>query len=261
MELHIAIKNLVKYKNTDFINEPQFINALIDFNAFENYPALRNITRILLADGYGKKIKAQNGWNMLCMTMVSDISRDYSFDQTLVEYVLKSIAFGLGYINDVTVPSSNNASSQSNQPNSAQPPFSPSNAKRSQFNLSSDQIDNLSESKQHKYKEDVEDYLDSILEIKGDWVKELGAKFKINSFFDVGDGSFQYNIEIDGKIKNYQHLSFICVAYNDKGRILATEEAYANEMRPYQVLSTGWFSTSEVKYVGNVAKVVMYWKD
>lgn len=257
MELHIAIKNLVKYKNKDFINEPQFINALVDFNAFENYPSLRNITRILLSDGYGRKIMSMSSWDMQAQTLVSDIARDYSFDMALVEYVLKSIAYGIGNINDVTPPSSNSSAQRGPQPSSP----TPSSPTRSRLTLKSRQIDNLDEEAKFRYKEDAENYIESIIERKGNWENDLKAKFRVSPFFDTGDGSFQLQIEIDGKIRNREYLTFVAVAYNDQGKTLVSEDAYCNVKLPYQVIETGWFSTSEIRNVGNVARIVMYWKE
>lgn len=259
MELHIAIKNLVKYKNKDFINEPQFINALVDFNAFENYPSLKNITRILLNDGYGRKVMAQGGWTMQAQSMVTDIVRDYSFDASLVEYVLKSIAFGIGSINDVTQPaagkSSANASAQSSGSSA------PSSINRSKLTLTRDQLYKMDEEDRFKYKEEAEAYIESIIEKKGDWANELKAKIKISPFFDTSDCSFQIQFEIDGKIRRSDCITFVCVAYNDKGKTLVSEEAYNDEKLSYQVIETGWFKVDEIKNVGNVSRLVIYWKD
>ena len=57
MELHIAIKNILKYQGEDFLLDPKMINALIDFQAYDQHPALKIIFRALHQDGYVKKVK------------------------------------------------------------------------------------------------------------------------------------------------------------------------------------------------------------
>lgn len=66
MELHTAIKNILKYQGEDFLLDPKMINALVDFQAYEQHPALKNIFRALHQDGYVAKIKNAGAWNASC---------------------------------------------------------------------------------------------------------------------------------------------------------------------------------------------------
>lgn len=257
MELHIAIKNLVKYKDQDFINEPQFINALVDFNAFENYPALKNITRILLNDGYGHKVMALTGWTTQAQTMVADVVRSYSFDSSLVEYVLKSIAYGTGIINSVEAPTQNGGSTQNSSQNT--PTAKPSAVN---LNLSQSQLEKLDDEDRYNYKSAAEQYLNSIIVRKGDWEKELGAEFNVSSQFDTDGGYLCFNIEIDGKIKK-EYLEFNCVVYGKNGNIIEKLLANTSDARrkSYQVLNSQTLYSDDYRFVGNISKVLIYWDE
>lgn len=47
MELHTAVRGILKMQGRDFVNNPSFLNALDDFNAFEQNAAFKNILRII----------------------------------------------------------------------------------------------------------------------------------------------------------------------------------------------------------------------
>lgn len=97
MELHLAIKNILKYQGEDFLLDPKMINALIDFQAYDQHPALKNIFRTLHQDGYIKKVKDAGKWDASCDQIVYEIERDYAFPHDLVDLLLKSVAVGLGF--------------------------------------------------------------------------------------------------------------------------------------------------------------------
>lgn len=43
MELHNAIRGILKMQGSDFVLDPRFLNALDDFNAFEQNNAFKNV--------------------------------------------------------------------------------------------------------------------------------------------------------------------------------------------------------------------------
>lgn len=103
MELYKAIQNILKYQGEKFILDANMVNALSDFNAFEEHPALKNIYRVLYNDGYIKNVYQQNAWNVDCRKLVAEIERNYCFPQELIEYTLLSISYGLGRASDIPI--------------------------------------------------------------------------------------------------------------------------------------------------------------
>lgn len=122
MELHLAIKNILKYQGEAFLLDPKMINALIDFQAYEQHPALKNIFRTLHQDGYIAKIKNAGSWKTSCDQLVYEVERDYAFPHDLVEIVLKSVGIGLGY--KCTLPAHSNSAHPKTK-GKAQPSTSP----------------------------------------------------------------------------------------------------------------------------------------
>ncbi|MCF0218195.1 MAG: hypothetical protein HUK14_00285 [Muribaculaceae bacterium] len=97
MELHNALANLLKYQGREFLVEQRILNALDDFQGFEQHPALRNIFRILCNDGYLKKLADAKSWDASTMKFIPEIVRNYALPENLVRYSLESAAFALGY--------------------------------------------------------------------------------------------------------------------------------------------------------------------
>jgi hypothetical protein len=258
MELHVAVKNLVKYQGTDFILDTKFVNALVDFNAFELNPALRNITRIIIEEGYSKKLKDCGTWNLHAQSIPLEIVNLYAFNQGLTEYAIKSLAFGLGYIDKVELPQ--NANNQ--QPNPIQTKPQP----EIQFNLGYKKLSKMEDEDVRIYKEAAEEYLDSIIEIKGDWEKELGAKITISSQYEIDsyNSYISLHFEINGKItiKFEYHIGFNFVIYNTNGKIidktlgLLRKEDY----KGFSVVETDCISEAAFKNIGNIGKIIVYWE-
>lgn len=90
-----ALRFLVSFQGKDYLNELQIINALSDLKAFDENPALKNVFHILQMDGYLKKISLCPDWNSASMQLVYEIACNYSFSPVLIEYILKSVVYGL----------------------------------------------------------------------------------------------------------------------------------------------------------------------
>lgn len=112
MELHKAIKEIVDFKGPGIITDTRIINFLLDYNAFFDVPASRTIVQSMIATGYSQKILDLGGHN--CSIKESDGTfniklKDYidsfckqnGFHLQLVEYVVKCVVYGLGWIEEV----------------------------------------------------------------------------------------------------------------------------------------------------------------
>lgn len=257
MELHNAIRGILKMQGSDFVLDPRFLNALDDFNAFEQNNAFKNVLRIILADGYAGKMIKIGAWNSKVQSFIDDLVYRYSFDRAVTAYIIESLAFGLGYSSDEPFFIASQPSS--NVHNTFQHNRDYLDKKQSEYR-------SMTDDERNQFIADVREYLDSIVEVKGNWEKDLGAKFKINSEFHIygsGNNPIYYNIEVDGNItlQEYSWINFIGAFYDDKGRILGNVKAshFKKVPKSFEVLHTGSIDCNEYLSVANISKVVFYW--
>ena len=123
------------------------------------------------------------------------------------------------------------------------------------------QFDNLSEIAQRKYKEAAEAYLESIIEFKSDFEKELGIKLQTT----VGYDGYQVmpRSEITGKINvKYDYgIKFVILLYDTSNRVMAKDELYVGTKRKtFEVCESG-FTSSVFHKVSNIKSIVVYWEE
>lgn len=100
MELHIAIRELIDSYGIDYLCNEQIVNALDDFHVFNENPAERNVMRILIQEGYAKRILNSGGRTLEIQNLWYEIERDYAINRRLARHVVESMAYGVGYIQD-----------------------------------------------------------------------------------------------------------------------------------------------------------------
>lgn len=118
MELHKAIKNIIKYQGIDFVNDCRFINAVADFNGFEGNVAYKQILRIVIEDGYLAKLKNIGKYDADALNIIRLVACNYGMQESLVTYVIESCAYGMGYILEVKQPTIQPATTPSCAPKS-----------------------------------------------------------------------------------------------------------------------------------------------
>lgn len=117
-----------------------------------------------------------------------------------------------------------------------------------------------------KYKDNAEEYLDSIIEIKGDAKTELGVDLRVFSFYDTGDGSVSIHYEITGKmkIKSDYGVTIKAVFYGINNRIIETCDCYVQESekrKSFLVKESDWAYEKSIRSISNIAKIVIYWEN
>lgn len=241
----------------DFVNSPAFISALDDFNAFEQNPAFKNVFRIILSDGYIGKLLGFGAWNYKAQGLTDEIVRLYAVDKSICAYMMESIAYGLGYLTGPPTysPTTNNPS----KPATSAP-------KPSGLNKSHKDFTKMDEDAISLYIRDSQNYLDQIIEIKGNWEEELGARFKINSHYTVstnGWNCIQFRIEIDGRISfpKCSYIEFNVVLYDETGKIVGRNYVtyWKKRAKSFEVLETLSIDHTEYRTISNIAKAVFYW--
>lgn len=260
MELHQALRHIIQTEGADILTELRLLNILGDLNAFGNIQGSKYILRAIIADGFISQFKSIGAMNTQANNLVSQFIATTGFDKDSATKIFQSIAFALGWINAVPNNNSSNHSSTTN-------PSSTSNPKpqAAHLNLSSSQLDNKSDSFRHKYAQDAELYLDSIIQILGNPQKELGVTgFNANCSYSSDYNNFDINIEIEGGIKtSFQYNVIVTVILKSiRGKVLAKEEVYIDKgtsKNPYFVESVPIIE-DDFHRICDIAEIKVYWK-
>lgn len=112
VKLHIATKSVVEQLGVDVIQTDKFANLLMDYHAFEEYPATKQILRDVLKKGYGQRL--YNEWSSssdkittTSVSLMNEYSKGSEFKQDMISYVFDCLLYGIGAISDVNDPFSN----------------------------------------------------------------------------------------------------------------------------------------------------------
>lgn len=262
MELHQALRHIIRCEGQDILTDLRLINILSDLNAYESIQGSKYILRAIIDDGVASTFKQQGGLTTQAKDIANRFFSNTGFNEEAVLRIFDSIAFGLGWINSMP--------SRSPQPNNPYP-TAPKPSKNPQpapnatnLNLTSSQLDNKSESFKHKYAEAAELYLDSTIEILGDPQKELGASISANVAYSAEYNNFDFHIEVIGGIKcQFQYsLIFVVVFKSIRGKVIAKEEIYVDKgeakakyfVKDVQMMEDGFHRVCEI------GEIKIYWK-
>lgn len=269
MTFQEALISVINDFGKDILAKNSFVNILNDYNAYEESKAFKVILKNVVTEGYLDQLLLIKDWNSTSVRLISRFIENTGFQSDKAEYVLNSLAFALGISKtkacytqaNTQATQTNQQASQQNQqplPNKKQQTINNSN-----LNLTSKQLEKLSDDALIQYKENAETYLDSIIEIKGDYQKELGVNLNITSEYNPGCNYLRYRVEINGQItaKYKHHVCFRFVMYNTSGRIISTTLGLCNKNKySYKVCGTDSVDEVEFKTISNIGKIVMYWE-
>jgi hypothetical protein len=269
MKLYEAIKTIVQEFGKEIVTNAKVINVFSDYNAFEESKTFKVILKNLIAEGYMDQLMYVRDWANSQNRIINNFIAATSFNEANASYVINCLAYGLGYTKTVPVYSQSAPTQQmgtSSTPNyNARAQSSSNNATTTVQGIKLDktesQFDNLSENAQRKYKEAAEAYLESIIEFKSDFEKDLGIKLQTT----VGYDGYQVmpRFEITGKIKvKYDYgIQFVILLYDTSNRVIAKDELYVGTKRKtFEVCESG-FTSSVFHKVSNIKRIVVYWEE
>lgn len=105
MELYNALKNIVSLQSADILKDARLVNILSDFKAYEEFAAAKFVIKSLISEGLMAKFilegQSQNDYDTTIATNKQNLVDNYGFKESLSEYVLKSIAYSLGWTDEV----------------------------------------------------------------------------------------------------------------------------------------------------------------
>lgn len=269
MKLYEAIKTIVQEFGKEIVTNAKVINVFSDYNAFEESKTFKVILKNLIAEGYMDQLMYVRDWANSQNRIINNFIAATSFNEANASYVINCLAYGLGYTKTVPVYSKGAPTQQmgtSSTPNyNARAQSSSNNATTTVQGIKLDktesQFDNLSENAQRKYKEAAEAYLESIIEFKSDFEKDLGIKLQTT----VGYDGYQVmpRFEITGKIKvkyNYG-IQFVILLYDTSNRVIAKDELYVGTKRKTFEVCESSFTSSVFHKVSNIKRIVVYWEE
>ena len=105
MELHKAIREIVDSKGADMMKDPKIINYLLDYQAFKEKPATKQILRDIISLGYVGKVTSINPqdseWQDRFKKYQCEFIDSCGYKEDLVYYVFESIVYALGWKNSI----------------------------------------------------------------------------------------------------------------------------------------------------------------
>lgn len=262
MKLYEAIESIVSDFGKEIITNANVINILSDYNAFEESRTFKIIIKNLIAEGYMDQLLYMRDWSKTGERTISNFITATSFNEANASYVIKSLAFGLGYIK--TPPTYQSAATTPTAANSKQakaPVAKTPSLQGVSLDKTQSQIERLGETAQQKYKEAAEEYLESIVEFKTDFEKDLGVK--INTYMEFDQfGNILPKFEIDGKIKVKYDFSilFYVLLYDQKDKMMTRDKIYVGQKRGAFEVAQGCIDPSVYHKVGSIKRIVVYWE-
>lgn len=257
MELHLALRSIIDSEGINITKELRLVNILDDLKAFDSISASRYMLRALVVDGYTNKILSIGAWNPHMEKLCYNFASNTGFKIDLVYYIFQSFVFGLHFIDKIEKsgigPISNDVPLQLNVPDP------------SKLIYGYEEVCKRGDRYEKQYKEDCEIYIDSIIEMKGDW-NTLGARFTPSCVYSIylNTSHLAFFLEIDGIIKRSgrESLRVHVVIYNQNGRVIDKTYTYIEKRKfknSYQVVEIGHFNEFDFKFIGNIRKAIIYW--
>lgn len=127
MELFNALKKVVELQTEDILKDVKLINILSDFKAYDDMPSSKYLLKYMISEGLMANLlyeyQSQDDLNILLNSQILLLSNTYGYKESLADYVVRSLAYALGWTYEV--PSISNMNESSNLTNTSPTPSSP----------------------------------------------------------------------------------------------------------------------------------------
>lgn len=111
MKLQDALKRIFREFGMNVLKEKRFVFLLSDYKAFDDYPAVKQIIKAIVDDGYSKELccLGMDGSGEDCLNYAvrlrKSLSADRNFKPELAGFAVDCIIFAMGLISSVREPS------------------------------------------------------------------------------------------------------------------------------------------------------------
>lgn len=257
MNFQEAIISVINDYGKDILLKNTIINILSDYNAFQESKAFKVILKHIISEGYLDQILYMKNWDNTHPQLINRFVENTGFQYDKALYVVSSLAYSLGI--SQTSACYHISNPQQQLPSQTITNNKPTNNSHSSLNLTLSKLLKLSEEKQIQYKEKAEQYLESIIENKENIKKELGINIVISCNFDYYQNYFQFVLDINGTLK--ESIYFYFAIYNNTGKVVHEDSTWGAKInKKNQILTTIGSHQNNFKTIGNIGKIIMYWK-
>lgn len=124
MELYNALKKVVDLQTEDILKDIKLINILSDFRAYDDMPSSKYLLKYMISEGLMANLlyeyQSKDDVSILLDSHKTLLSDTYGYKEGLAEYVVRSLAYALGWTSDIPLMNkpSQNTSSINMQPQS-----------------------------------------------------------------------------------------------------------------------------------------------
>lgn len=264
MELHQALKHIIKAEGQDIVTDLRIINILNDLNAYQDIQGSKYILRAIIDDGFAVRFRQIGSLNSQAQSMIKKFADITGFNEYSVTRIFHSLAYGLGWIN--TMPKTPNPNPNP-IPNPSPMPGNtptPQQTPASNLNLTFKQLSRKSDDFKRKYAKDAEDYLDSITTILGNPKLSLSTALSTNVSFNASYNFFIINLEFTGGIKCMfdDNITFYIILKSTTGKVQSYAELYLDDKdaRQNYFVTNVRFSEDEFHCVCDIAEIKIYWR-
>lgn len=105
MELHDCLRSIINEYGPEIIREKRLVSILDDLHVFDQYqyPFLKKMFRDVIEKGFGARLLECGSWNIQADILLSQCSNSTGYQVNFLSMLFHSLAYGLGWIEDVSV--------------------------------------------------------------------------------------------------------------------------------------------------------------
>lgn len=238
MELHKAIQQIIKAHGLSTLQEPRLLSMLNDYQAYKANPACKFVVSSLFNEGVIALLLNYGAWNTQCEQLVYQVSKTTGFQVNLVSLVLKSFAFGLGWIKESDITSAPNTPPNRPAPNRPAPQSPPTRARNADDLAKMVQINS------------------NVLSLTG--VRLSGFSFEYQKFPD--NAYYQINCEMEriGKAVKADYYEIVIALYDLTGRVRLSDSLFYGEKIPSFETLSNTYSINKSVDPTKISKILVY---
>lgn len=237
MELHKAIQQIIKAHGKSTLQESRLLSMLNDYQAYKANPATKFVVSSLFNEGVIALLMSYGKWSIQCDQLVHQVSKTTGFQSDLVAVVLKSFAYGLGWIkeSDITAAPNTPTPPTPNPPALQSPPTRARNA------------DDLAKMVQIN---------SNVLSLTG--VRLSGFSFEFQKYPD--NAYYQINCEMEriGKAVNADYYEIVIALYDLTGRVRLSDSLFYGEKIPSFETLSNTYSINKSVDPTKISKILVY---
>ncbi len=241
MELHKAIQQIIKAHGKNTLQEPRLLNMLNDYQAYKANPACKFFVSSLFNEGVIALLMSYGQWNTQCNQLVNQVSKTTGFQVSLVSLVLKSFAFGLGWLKESDIFNTpNNPNPPKPKPTPPAPQSPPTRARNA---------DDL---------ERMVQINSNVLSLTG--VRLSGFSFEFLKYPDNAYYKINCEMERIGKAIKADYYYIVIALYDLTGRVRLSDDLFCGEKIPSFETISNTYSINKSVDPTKLSKIIVYAK-